>query len=100
MTSAPVPAKEHPLGRSSKVAGTDTGSSTHRVSATPEPPTPSEAETVRWTSLVYHPLPPFGAPGLRMIVVAGGLLSGEGGVVKFRTDPYFFPKLFSAMAQK
>jgi len=54
-----------------------------------------------WTALVYHPLLPFGVPGLRLIVVAGGTLSGGGeSVVKARTDPNAFPRPFSAMTQK
>jgi hypothetical protein len=62
-----------PAGRSSKLAGTATGSSTHRVCPTES--SASLADIVTPTALVYHPPDPFGEDGASEIVVAGAVAS-------------------------
>src|SRR4051812_46187392 len=75
-TSAPDPAYGHPDGRSANLVGAAAGSSTHRVSETPEPPASSAAPTERRTVEAYDPLCPFGVDGEAPIVVVGVTPSG------------------------
>src|SRR5262245_34942843 len=61
-------------GRSSNEAGTDGGSSAHRVCATASSKSDAVIDTP--TEVLYQPFEPFGVAGVSAIVVTGG--SGAG----------------------
>ncbi len=80
---------EQPAGMSPNADGGVAGSSTQRVSATPEPPS-SAALTETPTGPVYQPLFPFGTAGDRLIVVTGAAESRElNSAEMFRRTPLF-----------
>jgi hypothetical protein len=76
---APAPVKRQPAGRSANAAGGATGSSTQRVSATRL--LKSVAAMTACTGETYQPADPFGAAGVSVVVVAGGVESTKGGRV-------------------
>src|SRR5947209_3795604 len=99
ITSVPALVYPQPLGSATKVAGALAGSSTQRVSPTPEAfgSVPSVAVTVTCTGVLYQLFWPFGVTGASVTVETGGTLS-RGTMVRFTVAT--FESLCPSLAQK